>query len=172
MTCFLEEKTHTPNISQRLKLNWHEAKNKKKQRHRNKTSHITLFLLKDEAALFPFAREAMQYCTTEYHPRPKCGRNIHRYINIKICPIQTFLPISIPRFFSRFFAPTRPHVFHVVCCKDVIFVLVYASVCGALCECLLSKPRAPQSQNHMLVKSNWGEILKGREGKRGGRGTT
>lgn len=38
-------------------------------------------------------------------------------------------------------------------------------------KCLLSKPRAPRSQNHMLVKSNWGEILKGREGKgRGGPG--
>lgn len=93
MTCFLEEKTHTPNISQRLKL---------KKKDTEKTSYGTLFSLKDEAALFPFVREVMQNCTTEYHPRPKCGRNIHRYINIKVSPIQTFLPILIPLFFFHF----------------------------------------------------------------------
>lgn len=82
--------THTPNIPQTLKLNW---RGKKKKTKRNKTSYVTLFSLKDEAALFPFVRGVMQYCTTKYHPRPKCGRNIHRYINIKISPIQTFLPI-------------------------------------------------------------------------------
>lgn len=58
-------------------------------------------------------------------------------------------------------------------CKDVIFVLVYASVCvcGALCECLSVKTTCTSHlQNHMLVKSNWGEILEEKGGE--GRGTT
>lgn len=41
-------------------------------------------------------------------------------------------------------------------------MLVNASVFGALCECLLSKRRAPPLHNHMLVKSNRGEFLEGR----------
>lgn len=81
-----EKKTNTPNISKRLKLNLHEAKKTKTE-----TSYVTLFWLKDNAALDPFVREVMQICTTGYHPRPKCGRNIH--INIKISPIQTYPPI-------------------------------------------------------------------------------
>lgn len=93
MTCFLEEK-HTP-------LTFPRGSNSKKK-DTEKTSYGTLFSLKDEAALFPFVREVMQNCTTEYHLRPKCGRNIHRYINIKVSPIQTFLPNLIPLFFFHF----------------------------------------------------------------------
>lgn len=58
-------------------------------------------------------------------------------------------------------------MFHVFVVK-MSYLCLYMRVCVELCvKCLLSKPRAPRSQNHMLVKSNWGEILKGREGKRG-----
>lgn len=54
-------------------------------------------------------------------------------------------------------------------CGDVIFVLVYESVCGALCECLQSKRRAPSiCRTTCLSKSNRGENLEGREG--GGKG--
>lgn len=99
-----------------------ERKTKRKQ-----TSYVTLFSLKDKAALFPFVRGVMQYCTTKYHPRPKCGRNIHRYINIKVSPIHTFFRQLIPIFFFFF-------CIHTTACdpcvwKDVRFVLVYASVC-------------------------------------------
>lgn len=95
MTCFVEEKkinTHTQHFS--------EAETEKKTQ-RNK--YLTLFLLKDEAALIPFVREVMQNCTTKYHPRPKCGTNIHRYINIKVSPIQHLANFFSPHFH---FAPT------------------------------------------------------------------
>lgn len=110
-----------------------ERKTKRKQ-----TSYVTLFSLKDKAALFPFVRGVMQYCTTNYHPRPKCGRNIHRYINIKVSPIQTFLPIYSHIFFSLSFFCFCTHT--TACdpcvCKDVRFVLVYASVCVCLELCV------------------------------------
>lgn len=116
----------------------------------------------------------MQYCTTKYHPRPKCGRNIHRYINIKVSPIQTFLPIYSHIFFLSFFvfALTQLHVIYVFVKMSGLCLYMRVCVCvfGALCESLLSQPHAPSLQNHMLVKSNWDETLEGKVGVWGGRG--
>lgn len=144
-----------------------ERKTKRKQ-----TSYVTLFSLKDKAALFPFVRGVMQYCTTKYHPRPKCGRNIHRYINIKVSPIHTFFRQLIPIFFF---------CIHTTACdpcvwKDVRFVLVYASVCvccvrGAFVW--MSSVTATctfVAKNHMLVKSNCGWDSRGKTVGGGGGG--
>lgn len=119
-----------------------ERKTKRKQ-----TSYVTLFSLKDKAALFPFVRGVMQYCTTKYHPRPKCGRNIHRYINIKVSPIHTFFRQLIPIFFFLHshncmwsMCLKRCQVCACICeCVCVVFVEL-------LCECLLSQPHAPSLQ--------------------------
>lgn len=150
-----------------------ERKTKRKQ-----TSYVTLFSLKDKAALFPFVRGVMQYCTTKYHPRPKCGRNIHRYINIKVSPIQTFLPIYSHIFFLSFFFVVCFCTHTTACdpcvCKDVRFVLVYASVCVCVWSSVwkssvtttctfVAKPHACQIQ---LGWDSWGERL----GAWGGRG--
>lgn len=122
----------------------------KKDKKRKQTSYVTLFSLKDKAALFPFVRGVMQYCTTKYHPRPKCGRNIHRYINIKVSPIHTYFCQLFPIYFFLI-AFTQLHVIHVFE-KMSGFVLVYVSVCVFvlvelfLCECLLSQPHAPSLQ--------------------------
>lgn len=51
--------------------------------------------------------------------------------------------------------------------RDVIFVLVNVSVCGALCEYLLSKPRAPP-----LAETHAYQIQRGEVSKRGGVGET
>lgn len=98
MTCFVEERkharahthTHTPKIP-------HEAEKSELTRgqtkDRNKTSYGTLFLLKDVAAPLSLVKEVMHNCNTENHTRPECDRNIHRHINIKVWPIQIFMPI-------------------------------------------------------------------------------
>lgn len=90
---------------------------------KTETSYFTLFWLKDNAALVPFVREVMQICTTAYHPRPKCGRNIH--INIKLSQSNisaNLIPVCFV--FQLMYA-------HMTACvwRDVIFVLVK-------CECV------------------------------------
>lgn len=138
MTCFAEENTraharthlcHLSEVEAPLTRGQRGKKNRKKKTE-TKTSYGTLFLLKGEAALFPFVREVLQDCTTEYHPRPKCCRNTHRYINIKISPIQTLYANLIPRF------SCCTHRTACVPCvvRDVVVVLVYESV--YVCECI------------------------------------
>lgn len=127
MTCCLKEKTHNPNIPRDWNLTWQTKKKVrgKKKRPKNKTSYVTLFLLKDKAAVFPFVRDVMQDCTTQYHPRPKCGRSIHRYINIKISPIQTYLPIESHIFIL--------HSHDRMCFVKMSYLCLYMWVCVELC---------------------------------------
>lgn len=120
-----------------------ETKETYKQKYRKKEkSYLTLFLLKDKAALFPFVRRVVQFCTTTFHPRPKCGTNIHKYINIKISPIKQFLPIKSKRF--------PLHMLDCICsvslkgCSCVVVL-----VCVWLCVNVFC-------HKHPFVKSNWG----------------
>lgn len=104
-----------------------ETKETYKQKYRKKEkSYLTLFLLKDKAALFPFVRRVVQFCTTTFHPRPKCGTNIHKYINIKISPIKQFLPIK-----SNVFLCTCSTAYVPCLWKDVLVSLCLC-VCGSV----------------------------------------